>query len=472
MFGNVSSSASSGQANATPANKPSAGFMFGSTTPAGPPPPSNGGAGGATRSLFGLNKPQEANATNPSSVFGNLGAAKSSAQTSGGAAAQSNPFGGFSQPSGGGLSGSNKQSELNATTSSAQPAGGLFGAPQSMSGSTLFGNNQGPQPGSSFSGNVKNPQEGGDGQSQGNTGKPSLFSNLGGQTSGAMPSSSSAGTTSKSAFSFPPSNSQPTVENAATTPTTAPSNFGLFGQPTTSGASTTTSTAAPTTASTGGPFSLGGSSTAPPTTASASSLFSNIGKDKDKTSISTDQNTNSSTTTAPSSNSAPKPTASLFGNLGKPATSTATSQPTVQAPTTSSLSGTGTSNTNLGASTSGPPPTAQSRLKNKSMDEIITRWASDLSKYQKEFQKQAERVAAWDRMLVENSERIQKLYGSTLEAERAATEVERQLTAVENDQTELEIWLDHYEKDVENLTSAQVGQGESLQGPDQERERT
>lgn len=105
------------------------------------------------------------------------------------------------------------------------------------------------------------------------------------------------------------------------------------------------------------------------------------------------------------------------------------------------------------------------------MDEIITRWASDLSKYQKEFQKQAERVAAWDRMLVENSEKIQKLYGSTLEAERATTEVERQLTAVENDQREVEIWLDHYEKEVDKLTFTH-SHGESLQGPDQERERT
>ncbi len=157
---------------------------------------------------------------------------------------------------------------------------------------------------------------------------------------------------------------------------------------------------------------------------------------------------------------------------GQPGTSAATSQPTTQAPTTGSSTGTGTANANLGASTSGPAPTAQSRLKNKSMDEIITRWASDLSKYQKEFQKQAERVAAWDRMLVENSEKIQKLYGSTLEAERATTEVERQLTAVENDQDELEMWLNYYEKEVDKLTSDQVGYGESLQGPDQERERT
>lgn len=106
------------------------------------------------------------------------------------------------------------------------------------------------------------------------------------------------------------------------------------------------------------------------------------------------------------------------------------------------------------------------------MDEIITRWASDLSKYQKEFQAQAEKVAGWDRMLVENSEKIQKLYGSTLEAERATSEVERQLSAVEGNQEELAGWLDHYEAQVDQLMSQQFGQGETAQGPDQERERT
>ena len=106
------------------------------------------------------------------------------------------------------------------------------------------------------------------------------------------------------------------------------------------------------------------------------------------------------------------------------------------------------------------------------MDDIITRWASDLSKYQKEFQQQAERVADWDRKLVENSEKIQKLYGSTLEAERATTEVERQLTAVESDQAELAHWLDYYEKEVDTMISNTFGQDGTLSGPDQEREKT
>ena len=106
------------------------------------------------------------------------------------------------------------------------------------------------------------------------------------------------------------------------------------------------------------------------------------------------------------------------------------------------------------------------------MDEIITRWASDLSKYQKEFQRQAEKIAGWDRMLVENSDKIQKLYGSTLEAQRATAEVERQLTTVENEQDELEGYLETYEKQVIEMMQAQGGQEESLQGPDKERQET
>jgi nuclear pore complex protein Nup62 len=113
-----------------------------------------------------------------------------------------------------------------------------------------------------------------------------------------------------------------------------------------------------------------------------------------------------------------------------------------------------------------------SRLKNKTMDEIITRWASDLSKYQKDFQDQAGKVAQWDRLLVENAEKIQKLYHSTYEAERETAEVERQLSNVESQQDELAGWLDKYEAEVDEMFSRQLGPGDQLQGPDQERERT
>jgi nuclear pore complex protein Nup62 len=130
-----------------------------------------------------------------------------------------------------------------------------------------------------------------------------------------------------------------------------------------------------------------------------------------------------------------------------------------------------TATSNLGASTTGP--TSQlARLKNKTMDEIITRWATDLSKYQKEFKEQAAQVAAWDRLLVENGEKIQNLYLSTYEAEKASREVERHLVVVESQQDELEAWLDKYEQDVDQMFARDMSRSDQLAGPDQEREKT
>lgn len=73
---------------------------------------------------------------------------------------------------------------------------------------------------------------------------------------------------------------------------------------------------------------------------------------------------------------------------------------------------------------------------------------------------------------MENGTKVQKLYGSTVDAERATQEVERQLSSVEGQQEELSSWLDRYEREVDEMMSKQVGPGEALQGPDQERERT
>lgn len=106
------------------------------------------------------------------------------------------------------------------------------------------------------------------------------------------------------------------------------------------------------------------------------------------------------------------------------------------------------------------------------MDEILSRWASDLSKYQSDFKDQAEKVAQWDRLMVDNAEKIQKLFNTTYAAENDSKEIERQLANVESQQDELAAWLDRYETDVDEMFTRQIGQGEMLQGPDQERERT
>lgn len=95
-----------------------------------------------------------------------------------------------------------------------------------------------------------------------------------------------------------------------------------------------------------------------------------------------------------------------------------------------------------------------------------------MSKYQKEFKDQATKVSTWDRQLVDNGEKIQKLYLDTFEAERASHEIERQLASVEGQQEELEAWLERYEGEVQEMFTRQIGPGEQLTGPDQERERT
>jgi nuclear pore complex protein Nup62 len=119
------------------------------------------------------------------------------------------------------------------------------------------------------------------------------------------------------------------------------------------------------------------------------------------------------------------------------------------------------------------PPSELPRLKNKSMDEIITRWATDLSKYQKEFKTQASKVAEWDRVLVQNGEKIQKLFTSTFEAEKANNEIERQLSTVESQQDEIAAYLDKYEAEIDELSARQhTTTPGSMGGPDQERERT
>ena len=107
------------------------------------------------------------------------------------------------------------------------------------------------------------------------------------------------------------------------------------------------------------------------------------------------------------------------------------------------------------------------------MDEIITRWATDLTKYQKEFQAQAEQIAVWDQVLVDNMAKISKLYVTTATCEKQTNSVEMQLSAVENQQDELSSWLDKYEKEVDDMMSKTVAGGDGvLQGVDQERERT
>ncbi|MCJ1401902.1 FG-nucleoporin nsp1 [Xylographa trunciseda] len=454
LFGKIgATSATSGQpASSTPAtSKPGNAFSFGgvSTTPAGPPPTGSLAQGGAIGS--GIN-------------FGTIGGATSQSAMPAMATigSHTSTFGGAPQSGASNLFGNTPGST--GTSSSAQTTSSLFSipsqntnlfgnAPTSSSGSLLGATNPPlfPKPGDLQATNNQ--------VSQGQSSSASLFSTLGTQRP-------------LGAFSAPPTSPFVLGGNSSNPPSS------------TSGV--TFNLPAPSSAQSSTPAVPG--STNPSTT----NLFGNLGGAPVSSPTSTGPSSSSSapvSTTAHASTGLFGASNAPLGGVNRPSeggnsllgsgngsrapdVASATTQPSTNPATATTANAADRTSTNLGTSTSGPRPPAQSRLKNKSMDEIITRWASDLSKYQKEFQRQALKVSEWDRMLVDNSEKIQKLYGSTLEAERATVEVERQLSVVENDQGELEYWLDHYERQVDELIATQVGQGDTLQGPDQERERT
>lgn len=382
------------------------------------------------------------------------------------------------QPGGSSAFGLNLNDQQSGKKSLFPGMGSSTGGNQAPSQSSSAPSQNATGPGSGLFGNLGKPQSSSSSQPPASAGGNSLFTTLGSQTSAASsgnqaastslfskPAQSLAADAQKPTFSFASASSQAPAQDTQKTQNNTPS---LFNLGTTSKPPAATIPGAST-----NPFgNLGKSnetsaSAAPPVSGSAKGMFASLGNAQETTSSSANTATSATQAPAPA-----KPSASnLFGKPNQATTTGAPFQPNAAA-STNTAEGKGINSAaggTLGQSTSGPAPSAQSRLKNKSMDEIITRWASDLAKYSKEFQKQAEKVATWDHMLVENSEKIQKLYGSTLEAERATAEVERQITAVENDQAELEAWLSKYEQQVDQMTS---NSGDSYHRPDQERQRT
>ncbi|KAF3360311.1 hypothetical protein VdG1_01271 [Verticillium dahliae VDG1] len=424
----------------------------GSTASPAPAPAAGGLFGGG-----GL-KPPSTSAQQPAGTFGSQATPAKSLFSQPSTTPAGAPPAGDSKPAAGGLfgaaGGSQASTQAPATSQPAAASGGLFGgaaqaapAPKPAGAAGLFGGAATPAASSGAGG---------------------LF---GGQKPAAPAASSAGGLFGAQTQSATP----------ATQPAPAAAAGGLFGAK--PAASTIPATSAPATSTGGGLFGGGGgaattsaaasgglfgaktteaSSTATPATAApaSSGLFGN--------------QTSSTAQAKPAAGGLFGAAASTPASTAAPATAASTAP--AAAATTAAAAGTSatpaaSSGNALGASTTGP--TSQlPRLKNKSMDDIITRWASDLSKYQKEFKGYAGEVSDWDFTLVNNGEKIQKLYLSTFEAEKASHEIERQLLSVESQQDELEEWLNRYEGEVKEMFSRQMGQGETLAGPDQERERT
>ncbi|KAK4956915.1 FG-nucleoporin nsp1 [Elasticomyces elasticus] len=199
-------------------------------------------------------------------------------------------------------------------------------------------------------------------------------------------------------------------------------------------------------------------------TTSAPSPFSNLGKPASSAVA-------DSATKSPDK-SAEKPFS--FPNLGaKPAeTASSVAEPANTTATSGAATNTAATTNPLGASTSGAAPTPQSRLKSKTLDEILTMWSTSLSTHQKAFATMATQVSTWDRELTTNAQKVADLYQRTFNAEHDVSEVERQLSEVEAQQDELESYIKKYEAEVDQLSEQHGLGGAGGQGVDGERERT
>jgi len=108
-------------------------------------------------------------------------------------------------------------------------------------------------------------------------------------------------------------------------------------------------------------------------------------------------------------------------------------------------------------------------MKNKTMEEIINKWTGELDRCSEEFKTQATDIRSWDAILVENGDKIAKLYTATLEATQSQERIDSALTYIQDSQSELTTLLDHYE-DVVRECFEQLGGREGMQPADQERQ--
>ncbi|KAF9263532.1 hypothetical protein L218DRAFT_959073 [Marasmius fiardii PR-910] len=107
-----------------------------------------------------------------------------------------------------------------------------------------------------------------------------------------------------------------------------------------------------------------------------------------------------------------------------------------------------------------PPP---SMLRGKTIEEIVNKWHSELETHVREFNKFAAEVSMWDRALIENGNNLAALYSHVLQAEREQNEVDQSLDHIEQQQKDLAVTLDSYEKVTEEIFG---GAGGSLRALD------
>ncbi|KAM6300182.1 nucleoporin-62 C-terminal-like protein [Aegotheles albertisi] len=130
--------------------------------------------------------------------------------------------------------------------------------------------------------------------------------------------------------------------------------------------------------------------------------------------------------------------------------------------TTTGAIGAGTSTAAITTTTSTPPVMTYAQL-----ESLINKWSLELEDQEKHFLHQATQVNAWDRMLIENGEKITSLHREVEKVKLDQKRLDQELDFILSQQKELEDLLTPLEESVKEQSGTIY-----LQHADEERERT
>uniref|UniRef100_A0A6P8I079 Nuclear pore glycoprotein p62-like isoform X1 n=1 Tax=Actinia tenebrosa TaxID=6105 RepID=A0A6P8I079_ACTTE len=120
------------------------------------------------------------------------------------------------------------------------------------------------------------------------------------------------------------------------------------------------------------------------------------------------------------------------------------------------------------ASTAGITTSSTPQLSYKQLEEHINKWVSDLEDHERTFLDQAAQVNAWDRLLIDNGEKITELNDNVESVKAEQKRLDEELDFILAQQQELKVLLKPLEEELQKRIT---GPGQ-LQNADREREFT